>query len=572
VITIYVAYLNSAEQSARTYTYQIMEQMNVNLNRSIHDYAKLTTVALYDDNLMKILRDHSGAYNPSIYISAAEKTKANLFVSSLSFEKPEIVGIRIMGMDGSVFGSSDTEQSDRWLHEEQPWLRSVEEKDGEFLIIPPHEVNYYYTKKVRVFSVARLLREPYTLRPLAVIIIDLNSSLIFGKLESVKFSKNSKLLITNNQGDLFYPDSALDFAVPESYPDNGLVEIEGETFLSVLRESGENTLNIVGLIPVNDLRKNAQALIGYTSLISAIALIIAYLLSFMGARNLIQPIKYLQLKMKNIQIGLLGERVEIRFKDEIGDLMNGFNSMAIEIERLIKENLETSLREREAELSALQSQMNPHFLYNTLETINMMALERSHLEISGVVSSLGKLIRYTVNNKVMFVQLNEELRFLEAYMRICSTRIGTGLKWRVSVDPLLKTCIIPKLIIQPLVENAVQHGIRQQSGTIELHISEEKGDLLIAVSDNGAGMTKEKTKELIERISEVTNHQQGKREVFDSNSRGNALWNVNQRLRLLYGPVYGLFIDQQTGKKTDQQTNGGSRFLIKMPVRLEEPE
>ncbi|WP_165452606.1 sensor histidine kinase [Paenibacillus thalictri] len=564
VITIYIAYINSAEQSARAYSHQIMEQMNIHLNRSIYDYAKLTTVALYDTNVMEILRNHSGPYQSSIYTSAAEKSKMNLFISSLSFEKPEIVGIRILAMDGSIFGSADEKQSDHWLYEEHPWLKRVVAEDGEFVIIPPYEINYYSIRKARVFSVARLLREPYTLRPLAVATIDINSSLIFGNLESVTFSKNSKLLITNHNGDIFYPNKAVDFTLPADLRDNGLIDLQGETYLSVLRESSDETLNIIGLIPVSDLRKNAQVLFEYTLLISVIALLIAYLLAYFGARNLIKPIKHLQFKMKKIQIGLFGERIEIRSKDEIGDLMNGFNSMVTEIERLIKENLEIGLREREAELSALQSQMNPHFLYNTLENINMMALEQSHFEISGVVSSLGKLIRYTVNNKVMFVPLNEELRFLEAYMKICATRIGAGLIWRMHVDPILKTSIIPKLIIQPLVENAVQHGIRQQPGCIDLNIYQEDGTLYIAVSDDGVGMSAEKKLELIQRIGLPANPQQGKKESFGGPIKGNALWNVNQRIKLLYGPQFGLFIDQDS--------DIGSRFMIQLPVRLEEIE
>ena len=249
--------------------------------------------------------------------------------------------------------------------------------------------------------------------------------------------------------------------------------------------------------------------------------------------------------------------------DEIGQLAQGFNSMVGEIDRLVKEVYETRLREREAELSALQSQINPHFLYNTLESINMMALKHDHYEISDVVASLGKLLRYTVDMRENLVYLKEEIRFIEAYLRIQSLRYGDRLAFKLEIDPALEFYLIPKLILQPLVENAIEHGVGQSAGTVLISAIGRENSLILIVADSGAGMAVEarsKVKEQIYAVSEITTVRV--KTNFGEKKKGFALRNVHQRIRLMYGEPYGLFINEES-------TTGNS-FVIKLPIRVEE--
>lgn len=160
--------------------------------------------------------------------------------------------------------------------------------------------------------------------------------------------------------------------------------------------------------------------------------------------------------------------------------------MMDEINRLFHEVLVTRLREKEAELSALQSQINPHFIYNTLESINMMAVQRRHDEVSDMVSALGKLLRYTIDKAGRLVSLGEEIAFVDSYVRIQQIRFGGKLTVHNEIEEEVLHLRIPKLTIQPLVENAIEHGIAErEEGTIWVSALRFDNELLITVRDDG---------------------------------------------------------------------------------------
>src|SRR5690606_27649838 len=149
---------------------------------------------------------------------------------------------------------------------------------------------------------------------------------------------------------------------------------------------------------------------------------------------LVRPIAHLHAKMRQVQRGLFNERAVVTTHDEIGQLTEGFNTMIGEIERLVREVYETRRREREAELSALQSQIHPHFLYNTLEMMTMLALQGNRTQLSDIVTNLGKLLRYTVDRQEQKVYLQDEVRFVEAYLQIQGMRLGSRLAAEIRID------------------------------------------------------------------------------------------------------------------------------------------
>ena len=186
--------------------------------------------------------------------------------------------------------------------------------------------------------------------------------------------------------------------------------------------------------------------------------------------------------------GTFNIRADIQTHDEIGQLTERFNTMVEEINKLVKEVYEVRLQEREAELIALQSQINPHFLYNTLETINMMALDKKDTKLSDIVTSLGRLLRYTVDKQEKPVSLKDEMVFVESYIQIQSFRMGDKLNMEMYIDPSFESCQVPKLILQPFIENVIEHAVDTNPVTVKLRVSVQEDDLILTIQDNGLGM------------------------------------------------------------------------------------
>ena len=214
---------------------------------------------------------------------------------------------------------------------------------------------------------------------------------------------------------------------------------------------------------------------------------------------------------------------------------------------------------KEAELNSLRSQINPHFLYNTLDSIRGQLMGLGFSEPADNIESLSKLFRYSINPKTVYNTLEQELNNVEDYMHIMRFRLGDRLAFETIIDPendCILNCELPKLTLQPIVENAIQHGLEGMShgGRISIRAYAEQDGLTIWVSDNGRGIDEKRLEELNKRFRDGS-------PVMDANGTGIALVNVNERIRLLYGGrPYGLYVCSAPGK--------GTQVRILLPMRL----
>ncbi|WP_051250973.1 sensor histidine kinase [Paenibacillus harenae] len=545
----YEKYSADVERSTVKLSYQIVNQIHINLERYVKEIERLTLMPLYDEGVMHILKQHSDFNRVNTYLTTDETNKMNLFISSLSFDRSEIESILIFTNDGSVFSNRDQSVRKQWDQSMSDWMAPVKEKDGGLTIIPPHDARYYVETKNGIVSISRVIREPYTNNMLGIVKVDLTSRGFETMLSSVSFGGSSQLRITNSEGDLIYAAS-----------DN--VPYINESYLSASEQSDYTGLRVTAFIPRDEFRQDARALTRYTLIVSLLALMAAYAAAVILSNRLVKPIAHLQSKMRQVRRGLFQERAVVTTNDEIGQLTEGFNSMIGEIDRLVKEVYETRLREKEAELSALQSQIHPHFLYNTLETMNMLALQGNGPVLSNIVTSLGKLLRYTVDKQERLVHVLDEVKFAQAYLQIQAIRLGDKLQAAIHIDSSYDYCLVPKLILQPLIENVIEHAMG--SGTVQMTLtaSVEDDDLILTVKDNGIGISGERLKRLEEQLqagSESRSLIEAQQGGFGTIKKGFALRNVHQRVRLHYGEPYGLFVDHKA--------NCGAAFHIRLPIQ-----
>lgn len=269
-------------------------------------------------------------------------------------------------------------------------------------------------------------------------------------------------------------------------------------------------------------------------------LLIMVFVSIMALRGtskfIVDRIEALTRNAKAIQDGKLEVDVTSEDKDEIGTLIRAFGQMVERIKFLIEEVFESKLNEKNYEMRALQQQINPHFLYNTLSMINFMALESGQNAISKITLSLSDFYRTALNKGNNTCSLGDELKNMNAYLDIQQMMHDYEFELDVFIDDELKDYETPNLILQPIVENAIGHGIdllEDRKGVLRVYATSTNDEIYIMVEDNGVGMDEETMEKMLSQ-----------------NSKGYGMRNVNQRIKLLYGEDYGLHIESIIGQGT----------------------
>ena len=253
---------------------------------------------------------------------------------------------------------------------------------------------------------------------------------------------------------------------------------------------------VLGFIPKSELLGGINKLGSSIFLIGIICAIVSIILLVLLSTYIINPIIKLTKLMKKVEQEDFSVKAEIYSKDEVGELTNVFNKMIGKIRYLIEEVYKQQIVKKEAEFKLLQAQINPHFLYNTLDSINWIAKIKGVEDISKMVVALGQLMRVSISKGKSSVTLEEEMEYINNYLVIQGMRYRDKFKVIMEIDEISKKCIVPKMLMQPIVENALVHGIERKigKGSILIQAISEYGNLLINVIDDGLGMNEEKCK------------------------------------------------------------------------------
>lgn len=327
----------------------------------------------------------------------------------------------------------------------------------------------------------------------------------------------------------------------------------------VLFQVPQNKYNLgaYSIMPQAILEQNQKALTQNLILIGSMMCIILSVVTFFISRTLTKPLEELMKTIAQIRKGDTKKRVPYLEKDEIGQLGKEFNGMLDEIERLIGHEYETKLLLNKAEYKALQAQINPHFLYNTLDTMSSIASVQNCDMVSNLCQSLSTIFRYSLDTKHPYSTVAKEIVHLKNYIYVMNVRMREEVKYHFQIDDEVLQNSIPRISIQPLVENAINHGLRNKKGEKEIYVRvmEKDSILEIEVEDNGVGMDAEETNRRLKENSH---------ELVESGS-SIGLININARMKMLYGEEYGLHINSD-GKS-------GTTVILRIPrMGVEEAE
>ncbi|MBE6052421.1 MAG: two-component sensor histidine kinase, partial [Clostridium sartagoforme] len=250
--------------------------------------------------------------------------------------------------------------------------------------------------------------------------------------------------------------------------------------------------------------------------------------------------------IESTQEGNLDRKIEIESKDEFGIIAKAYNNMLVDIKKLIESNKEEVALRMQSEIKQLEAQFNPHFLFNTLETIRIMI--KLDKEVAGdIIVNLSSLLRYGINNEIHSVKLRDDIEYIDSYLKILKYRFGDKLSFKIHIDEEVLDAVVPKLLLQPVIENSIKYGFENKAA-INIEVSSVINDkkINIIIKDDGSGIESKRMNYLISLLNKKQN---------DTDTIG--LYNIKKRIQLIYGEEYGVEIESIEGE--------GTKVIIVLP-------
>lgn len=303
-------------------------------------------------------------------------------------------------------------------------------------------------------------------------------------------------------------------------------------------------LFVIQAVPEDIIITAMASALGNGVLVCAVCIVVTLLISFILSKIISNPIVALAETMKTLSVSDYEAEHQITREDEIGLLQKSFHSMIARNQDLINREYISKIEKNHAQIHALQAQINPHFLYNTLQVIGGMALKQQVSQIYSMTVALSDIMRYSLDFSKDMVPIREELKYLQSYLLIQKQRHQSNLEIEISIQDELMDFLIPKLILQPIIENSLEHGMKDQADTWVLKITGEliSGNIMIHIKDNGVGMSQRKLLEIQRALADTE-------KVWNS-AEHIGLSNVNMRLKLTYQAGYSLNIFSEEAKGT----------------------
>lgn len=374
----------------------------------------------------------------------------------------------------------------------------------------------------------------------------------------VLLNERNKLIAKNH-----YFDRELTEELTERLGRNTLdvMTIKGEKYLVNTRELSITGWKLISLNPYDHAISKINAIFKRVFLIQAIAYVLFLILLVYLLRKVLNRLVDLKILAKKVQNGDLSVRSEAQGNDEIATLSTSFNLMLDKVNEVIEENTLTQTRKRQAELAMLQAQINPHFLFNVLNSIRMKVMMKGDYDSAGMISSLSKLLRITIDKQKGMIPFHEELAINKDYIRLMNMRKKHEIELKMEVSIETSNIKLPRLVLQPIIENAIIHGLNEQEGYILIKANYSHPIFTIEIEDNGTGMRKEQLKRIQEGFSNSMAESSGE----DKRSGGFSsigLSNVYERMTLTFGDSFLMQVQSEPGK--------GTKVSMSIPIPEEE--
>nr|WP_274528743.1 sensor histidine kinase [Paenibacillus piscarius] len=443
------------------------------------------------------------------------------------------------------------------------WSGQTQDSGGEATLLGTQAYTSNLQSTRYAFTVVRKILDGLW-KPVGLIAVEANFSNLETQVAELDKVTHGKSVIVDQSGKVIYDSdqklltadisrSAL-FQSAAGSSGSFYDTVSGKDRLNIYSSSSKTNWKVIISIPVDELTHGVKltrnATIGATLIIIVLALIISIILSFALTKPLTRMIQL----MKRVQGGDLDVTFRVKRRDEIGLLGHQFNRMLARIRQLIQDIYRMEEQKKEAELQALQSQINPHFIYNTLESIRMTAEINDDTDAADMISILGKLLRYSTSDVSGWTTMKQELLYVRNYVELLGCRYPGRFELMIDVPDALGDYSMIKLVFQPIIENAAYHGLDDTKPQMHLSITCEHTEqkLLFHIRDDGCGMDQI----TLDKLNQRLRHDAPPKKSING---GIGMINVHQRIRLHYGPAYGIQVFSTPGEGTD--------VILSLPLR-----
>lgn len=534
---------------------QIVKQVSDKIDYNMKEIDKNTLLFVWSSQTQAIL---SSLYSQeTLYKRRANQMELESAIQTFLNTRLEIESVYIYREDGDEFFIDDSTYNKdirkRIIMKRTEIITEAENLKGR---------NNWITinKDKDLITGTRIIYDTINLNKLGVLIINIQEKYLRNLYNEAKLSPNSFFIIKNKAGEIISTNSKLNDDEINEVISNAKTEsksikdiktsVTGNGKFFIVGQTSEFTgWEVLGVIPADELLGGIKQIGSWILLTGIVCAVIATLLLLFFSSYILQPIRGLMKLMKKVEQEDFSVKAEPMSKDELGELTVVFNKMIEKIRYLIEEVYKQQIIKTEAEFKFLQAQINPHFLYNTLDSINWIAKINGVEDISRMVVALGQLMRISIAKGKGIITLEKELDYINNYLIIQSMRYRDKFKVDINIDDNVKKCVVPKLMLQPIVENALVHGIEKKlgKGNIIVKAQARANALYINVIDDGMGMDNVQIEEVlqIEGIDNVENE--------DGEHTRVGISNVNRRIKMMYGNGYGVSIESEVGKGTDVQ-------------------
>lgn len=549
VITFFISYgeIRKLVLSGQNYAeHQNFEQMIGTLQKQLSHVEELSAMIMVNKDMEAILSEKPD------YLTISEQM--GLFNNMVSYTQmmetnSEIDHIVYFVDDQFIMTGTDTLFRKLSSIQQLPWAQNVfENKNGISKWVIREEKSLNSSRNY--LALASLLWNPHDFTdPVGVLTLNIEIGQIAQNL--TKSNPEQLVYIVSKEGELVASNGdanadVLSMRLPQPIDSHGefqSVTLNNNTYLARGQEIGETGLYLMSVISHRAASEAVSTIRDQMVTVYLFVSILLILVIFPAARSVTRRIYLLMNKMSQVRQGRLNQLDIPQSKDEVGQLIASYNFMIKSVQELMSEQFKLGQEKNEAELRTLQSQINPHFLYNTLDMLNWMAKKEESENIQQVVYALSDYYKLVLNKGEDLVNVRDEVRLSEMYMEIQRRRFRGRIQFEIDVSEDAMNCLIPKITLQPLVENAIIHGINEKpnrKGEITIIGRIEEGRLKLFVVDNGIGIQLP--------ISEINS----------KNGSGYGVKNIEKRLMLFFG--------QSTSLDYHKPDEGGTRVTIDVPA------
>ncbi|CAH0117983.1 hypothetical protein PAE9249_00448 [Paenibacillus sp. CECT 9249] len=445
--------------------------------------------------------------------------------------------------NGIIIGRSNIEYMDHRYFErefrDEPFVRQILDKQGLYVPIGIHPEKLMSYDHAPVVSIGRAIMDPYTKESLGLIMLNISVEKLKTLWSDIHFTENTRFYLIDEQHNIIYSQhpeeigQAADSAIGEDFASvigEGRTTGEHQDMYFVSSISDVSNWRAITIIPKTEMFSYIYLTLKITTISLIVLLALSILIAIFIATSITRPLAVLERKMKLVSQGNLDVSMDIRY-GEAGKISKTVDHMLRDIRGLIRRIYEEEKEKRHLEMLALQSQIKPHFIYNTLNVIKWMAKLQGASGIEEALSSFSSVIKFTVKTESDYVTIQEEAEFIRSYTDILSLRYLNKFDVSFDIDPQVREFYTLKFLLQPLVENAVFHGFDgiDYKGKLTISIAREANYVIMIVADNGKGVRDDE------------------REQFESRAEADkinpiGMKNIRKRLELNYGQDYGLTI------------------------------